>query len=69
MSDNCLSDGLLSVYVDGILCLTYLYLKFKYPDFIFLGPVPIDFDEVVKEVANINLKTLEERIKRNNKRP
>ncbi len=36
----------------------------KYPDFIFLGPVPIDFDEILTEVGQINLKTLVKEKKR-----
>ena len=30
----------------------------KYDDFIFFGAVPIDFDDVISEMANINLKKL-----------
>ena len=30
----------------------------KFPNFIFLGPVPIDFDEINTEIGNINLKEL-----------
>ena len=36
----------------------------KYPDFIFLGPVPIDFDEILTEVGQMNLKTLANKKKR-----
>jgi hypothetical protein len=39
------------------------YMK-KYPDFYFIGPVPIDFEFFYDELANINLKTLSKKGKR-----
>ena len=36
----------------------------KYPDFIFMGPVPIDFQKILTEVANINLKSLSSKKKK-----
>ena len=35
-----------------------------YPEFIFLGPVPIDFDDILTEVGNINLKKLSKQKKK-----
>ena len=33
----------------------------KFPDFVFLGPVPIDFDEIQTEISTINLKQLQQK--------
>lgn len=35
----------------------------KFKDLIFLGPVPIDFDDIYTEIANINLKELQKKQK------
>lgn len=39
------------------------YMK-KYPEFIFFGPVPLDFDDIYMELAKINMKSLAKKKKK-----
>lgn len=39
------------------------YMK-KYPEFIFFGPVPLDFDNIYMELAKINMKSLSKKKKK-----